>query len=226
MGKENRITQFIDLKKAQLETREEGGVKQLVGFIPYGKKSHNLGGFIEIINPTAFRKSLADGYDVKALVSHDSGMILGRVKNSTLSLEDSADGLRAVVTLGNTSYAQDLWENVKRGDAPGLSFGFQTVEDKWMQTEEETVRELVSVRLLEVSFGVVWPAYEDTTASVRSREDYIERMRELLKENTTRAAEEAPGGKTQEEPQKNEELRSGPSLQDLEKELEMLQKSI
>ena len=69
----------IDIK-ANVEIREEGESKKIVGIIPYNVRSVDMG-FIEVITPTAFDRTIQDGADVKALVAHDTAKILGRVKN-------------------------------------------------------------------------------------------------------------------------------------------------
>ena len=58
--------------QADVTIREatESEPRKLVGLIPYNKPSVDIG-FIEIITPTAFDKTLSDRADVKALVSHD-----------------------------------------------------------------------------------------------------------------------------------------------------------
>ena len=117
-------------------------------------------GYFEMITPTAFNKTLADRADVKALVSHDTAKILGRVANKMLVLTSTPEGLSCDVTIGNQSYALDLYESVKRGDVTTMSFGFyidqeDVLYDKDQDTETHYLR---SVALIEVSFGVVFPA--------------------------------------------------------------------
>jgi hypothetical protein len=57
---------------------------------------------------------------------------------------------------------------MKRGDVSSMSFGFSVPPkgDKWSQ--DGATRELHQVRLHEVSIVTGFPAYEATTASVRS----------------------------------------------------------
>ena len=63
---------------------------RIVGrIIPFRELSVDLGGFREWIAPEAVDSVLSDGTDVRALVAHDSRMVLGRVGNGMLRLEKS-----------------------------------------------------------------------------------------------------------------------------------------
>ena len=67
--------------------REEEGARFLEGLIPYNKRSLKLP-FYEYIERTAFNKTLADGFDVKALYGHDYNNVLGRVFRSHKAIEE------------------------------------------------------------------------------------------------------------------------------------------
>jgi len=173
--REKELRQF-DFQKVEIRKAEEGPTK-LVGLIPYGKRSVKLGGFYEIIKPSAFRRTMENGSRVVALRNHNDDQILGSTKSGTLRLIDSEDGLVCEVDLPRAVYAQDLAESVTRGDVNTMSFGFYTIQDDWYQDDKgDWVRDLLEARLLEVSFGVVFPAYEDTTTEARKKlQDYINR---------------------------------------------------
>jgi HK97 family phage prohead protease len=122
-------------------------------------------GTTEIIDKTAFRKTLADKTNVKALFNHDDSKVLGTTDNGTLELENSEDGLLCRCELPNTSYANDLFEIVKRGDVKTMSFGFLPV--KWEDSENGKLRTLKEVKLDEVSYCVSYPAYPETNSVIR-----------------------------------------------------------
>ena len=89
---------------------------------------------------------------------------------------------------------------MRRGDVNQMSFGFNTIRDKWEQIGDQVVRTLLEVRLFDVS-PVTYPAYPQTSAQVRSK------VMEF-----TRVSDSAPGqeahpenGKTQ--PQAGRNLR-------------------
>lgn len=157
----------IDIR-TEIELREEQDKpRTIVGKIPYNSRSVDMG-FLEVITPTAFTKTLTDGADVKALYAHDSAKVLGRTKNGTLRLVPDADGLVCECDLPDTSYARDVYELIKRGDVTTMSFGFYPVKVRQEIEDGKAVDYLQEVRLIEVSFAVAFPAYEATNSEARS----------------------------------------------------------
>lgn len=156
---------------ANVEIREDGENKTIVGVIPYNSRSVEMWGFVEVITDSAFTKTLSDGSDVKALFAHDSSKILGRTKNGTLKLSNGmigeVAGLVCECAVSDTSYSRDLYALIKRGDVTTMSFGFYPVKERIEKDGEDEVHYLLEVRLIEVSFGVAWPAYEETTSLAR-----------------------------------------------------------
>ena len=148
-----------------LTGQESDGVRVISGFIPYNKRSENMG-FFEYITDTAFNKTLADGADVRALINHNTDQLIGRVSNGSLKLESREDGLYAEVTLPDTQYARDAYELIKGGYNNGLSFGFSIVNEDCSYEEGFECHYLREVRLYEISFCVSFPAYESTQASI------------------------------------------------------------
>lgn len=139
----------------------------------FNHKSQDLGGFKESIAPGAFTRSLKNNVDVKALFNHDPNMILGRVKNGTLSLAQDERGLkwRAVLDPTNTQH-KDIHSSIKRGDIDECSFAFMVPPDgdQWTETNGNedyfADRMLKDVDLLDVS-AVTYPAYLGTNVSAR-----------------------------------------------------------
>ena len=80
-GKMKQETRNFD---AHFELREEGEGMTFVGYAAkFNSPSEDLGGFVETIEPGAFRRSLRSRNDVKLLVNHDTGRVLA---SSRLSL--------------------------------------------------------------------------------------------------------------------------------------------
>jgi HK97 family phage prohead protease len=129
----------------------------------------------EIVKKGAFARSLAAAgrgeWDVKAYADHNPERLLGTTKTGTLELEDREDGLLARIRLNpNVSFHRDLAEIVRTmGKSLGLSFGFYSTNAN--KVNEDGVRELRDVKLVEVSaLTGLSPYYPSTisTVSVRS----------------------------------------------------------
>jgi hypothetical protein len=145
---------------------------KLVGYAAvFNSRSHDLGGFHEVIAPGAFDRSLTENPDVFALVEHDANRVLARTTNGTLRIQPDSHGLRVEIDPADTSYARDLLALVKRGDVAGMSFRFRPFQggDSMDLRSNPPVRTLKSVLLKEVSI-VVNPAYPATEVSVRALE--------------------------------------------------------
>ena len=132
----------------------------------FNKLSLDLGGFQERIRPGAFTRSLEESPDVRATLEH--GAVVGRTKNKTLRLREDDRGLFAEIRPADTSTGKDLVKSVRRGDLDQMSFKFRTITDDFHMEDEVVVRELIEAHLLDVAV-VAFPAYEETSASVRSR---------------------------------------------------------
>jgi HK97 family phage prohead protease len=155
------------IRNTQIRAETKNDSRWVEGIIPYNSKSYPIWGTTEIIDEGAFRKTLTDKANVKALYNHDDSRVLGTTKNETLILEDSEEGLICKCKLPNTSYANDLYEIVTRGDVRTMSFGFIPV--KWEDTENGKFRTLKEVKLDEVSYCVSYPAYPETNSKTYMR---------------------------------------------------------
>lgn len=143
----------------------------------FNTESHLLGEFVETISPKALEN--ADLSDVRCLIDHNSSYVLGRTKADTLSLNVDDEGLYFRCQLPNTTYARDLYENIKLGNVNQCSFGF-TVDEGGDVFEKRsdglfkrTVNKIKS--LFDVSV-VTYPAYEDTDVAPALRS--IENIKE------------------------------------------------
>ena len=151
-----------------VELREEGDTLTAIGYAAiFDRLSGNLGGFLERVEPGAFRSTLKQA-DVTALFNHDPNNLLGRSSAGTLRLEEDDKGLRYEVDLPSTTLGRDVAELLRRRALIGSSFGFRTSSDSWGETEDSyPLRTLSEVALRDVG-PVVYPAYSDTEASLRS----------------------------------------------------------
>lgn len=145
--------------------------KHVIGYAAvFNSRSGNLGGFTEEIRPGSFRRSLESSTDIRALLDHDSRLVLGRRSAGTLKLSEDDRGLMIDITMPDTSYARDVAELLKRGDVSQMSFGFSVPpgSDIWGEGEGGIRhRTLTECNLAEVSI-VTFPAYEETSCAIRS----------------------------------------------------------
>lgn len=155
---------------SRVETRETpDGKRYIDGLIPYGSRSEDLGGFIEQIDPAAFRKTIADGAEVFAFWAHNEAEVLGSRTAGTLKLENRAEGLFFSVEMRDNAISEDRWQAVQRGDVAGVSFGFITEREEWDNAQKPALRTLKEVRLLELSPGVSFPAYKGAQSAAALR---------------------------------------------------------
>lgn len=162
--KETRSAGNVELRVS------EGKPAKLVGYAAvFNSLSEDLGGFREIILPTAFNRAMSEAHDVRAFVNHDQGKIIGRTKAGTLNLEVDEHGLRVEIMPTDTQVGRDAIADVRAGNLDQMSFAFRAVTDRWRTEEGTAVRELEDLELLDVSL-VAFPAYPATHVSARALE--------------------------------------------------------
>lgn len=154
--------------------------------------SETLGGifpFKEIVRKGTFTETIKLD-DIRALFNHDPNFVLGRNKAGTLELEEDEIGLRVVITPPDTSWANDLIKNLRRGDISQMSIGFIVLEDTWGTQDGIDIREIKKVQLFDVSI-VTYPAYTQTDVGVRAMESYKDYRSKLDEaQNTVKRAKE------------------------------------
>lgn len=159
------------------EVREEADGMHLTGYAARFNEPSEPLPFIERIAPGAFKRSLKSRNDIKLLWNHDSSTVLGSTRAGTLTLTEDNQGLRVNAVLPDTQAGRDAKVLIQRGDVTGFSFGFTVPKggDTW--NEDGTERTLNSIRLMEVSTGVAFPAYPTTngTAQVRGLDKLAKR---------------------------------------------------
>jgi uncharacterized protein len=186
MSQNNTLESRCFTSEVRAEQREEKTVVR--GYAAkFDSMSENLGGFREIIAPGAFDAVLEN--DVRALINHDSSLILGRTTAGTLRIGADAVGLWYEYDSPDTSYARDLLVSMQRGDVDQSSFQFFVGDDDWKEDSEgRVIRTIKSVeRLLDVA-PVTFPAYQNTTVSKRAL-DTIEKLKAEKTPDTTWQAE-------------------------------------
>ena len=177
------------------EVRETSDGMTLTGYAARFNEPSEPLPFIERIAPGAFKRSLRAKNDIKLLWNHSSSDVLGSTRSGTLRLAEDEFGLRVEADLPDTQAGRDAKVLIQRGDVTGFSFGFTVPPNGDSWNSDGTERTLKSVRLLEVSTGVAFPAYPTTngTAQVRSLEE-ITMAAELDYEMVTVALEKIVAG--------------------------------
>ena len=164
-------TAHVEFRSLDGEIRTEGDGNTFVGYAAMFNSPSEPLPFTERIAPGAFAKSLRNRKrDVRLYVNHNSDMVLASKRSGTLRLTEDDKGLRVEADLPNTTAANDLRELMRTGVVGKMSFGFTVPRggDRWSEDGRE--RELREIALHEVSVVTGFPAYEATTAAVRSLE--------------------------------------------------------
>ncbi|HFI0562777.1 TPA: HK97 family phage prohead protease [Streptococcus suis] len=173
--------------KSNLAVREqqEGQQEKVIEgyFAVYGSETELWPGAFEEIKNGAFDDTLDN--DIRALINHNTELVLGRNKAGTLTLKVDDKGLWARVVINEQDTdALNLYARVQRGDVDQCSFGFNIVEESTEFREDGTVKWTIEkIDLHEVSI-VTFPAYEATGVQARKRdfEDLQERTLESRKQ--------------------------------------------
>lgn len=152
------------------QTREENNAPHISGyFVVFNSVSEIGPGMTESVAPGAFKNTLSG--DIRALVNHDSTLVLGRTKAHTLELREDERGLWGDITINPEDRdAMNLYERVKRGDVDQCSFGFDIVSEDTDYRDDGSIHWTIrEVKLHEVSC-CTFPAYQETNISARSAE--------------------------------------------------------
>lgn len=126
----------------------------------------------------------ADMSDVRALINHNSDLVLGRCNANvqTMTFEIDDVGIYATIQVNeDDTDAVSLWARTVRGDVDQASFGF--FEDSVEYTDlpdgrmRRTVRSIAQLWELSVC---TFPAYEQTSVSARDTENKAKIKKEIL----------------------------------------------
>lgn len=160
---------YFTVPDLEVRASEDGKPFVVKGHAATFNEPYGVADFREQVDPGAFDEALADE-DVMALWNHNPDNVLGNVGSGSLRLSKDKRGLVSEIAFP-ASAARER-EAVERGDVRRMSFGFQTLSDRWERREDGSeTRTLLKVRLFDVS-PVAFPANPKTDLKVaqRSRE--------------------------------------------------------
>lgn len=176
----------LRVRNTELITRDDADNEPTIeGYFAVFNSDYDIApGMSESIAPGAFTEALSG--DVRALVNHDTTLVIGRNKAGTLELKEDSHGLWGKVRINpKDSAAVDLYERVKRGDVDGCSIGFDIEKESTEILDNGDIHWTIEkiMPLAEVSC-CTFPAYQETNISARTSQ----RVEEL--EKRERQAEE------------------------------------
>jgi HK97 family phage prohead protease len=142
--------------------------------LSYNTLSADLGGFKERLQPGCFAQHLKTAPDVLCRREHETGFLLGRTKNGTLTLQDGPDGLDFRCTIDpKDPIAVSTRAAIQSGLIDSMSFAFSINGDDGQSFSAPDrngllTRTITRAILLDVA-PVASPAYpRGTSVSARS----------------------------------------------------------
>ena len=161
---------LIPIQSEFVTRAEENGELVIEGYFAVFDSNYDIApGMSESITRGAFAKSISG--DIRALVNHDTTLVIGRTTVRTLELREDERGLWGRIVINpKDSDATNAYARVERGDVSQCSIGFDIVKEDTEIREDGSVHWTIrDVKLWEVSL-CTFPAYEETSIDARARE--------------------------------------------------------
>lgn len=180
---------------SDFKTREDGKDLRIEGyFVVFNSTYEMWPGATESVAEGAFDETIGD--DIRALIDHETRLVLGRNSAGTLELKQDSHGLWGSILINpNDQDAMNLYARVQRGDVNQCSFGFDILDEETEFLEDGSVHWTINrVKLYEVSV-CTFPAYTETSVQARKQDykDLIDRRaaayREELRSRLKKGAE-------------------------------------
>lgn len=181
----NREKRQMRTASTEFATRDDNGALAIEGYFAVFNSNYEIApGLSESIAPGAFDNTLSG--DIRALINHDTTLVLGRTKANTLQLRTDNHGLWGHIDINpNDTDAMNLYNRVQRGDVDQCSFGFDIISEETDFREDGSIHWTIKeVELYEVS-PCTFPAYEETNIAARTKErdELIRRKNEAWKQS-------------------------------------------
>lgn len=175
-------SRYLTRSFSDFQIRQDGEDKHPVieGYFSVFNSNYELGdGMSESIAPGAFDGTISG--DVRALIDHETRLVLGRTTAGTLQLRQDEHGLWGHVDVNPKDVdAMNLVARLERGDVNQCSFGFDITDEEIEFREDGSIHWTIkAVKLYEVSV-CTFPAYTETGVALRrkSLEDIEQRKTE------------------------------------------------
>ena len=158
-----------------IERDDTSQAKQIQGYaILFNQESNDLGGFTEVIEPTALNG--VDLSKVQLIYGHEHNSILARADSGNLTLAVDDSGLFFVATLADTTVANNVYADILAGNLKGMSFGFTIPRngDTWTRDIQGNVLHIVNqIGILGELTVTPNPAYSETSVEIKRSLDQI-----------------------------------------------------
>ena len=191
----NRALMQIRTIPSEVQIRSDGEKPRIEGYFAVFNSNYEIAkGYTESIAPGAFSDELHA--DVRALIDHETRLVLGRTIAGTLELREDERGLWGGIDINpNDTEAMNLHARVQRGDVSQCSIGFNIIDEEFEEREDGTYHWTIKkVKLYEVSC-CTFPAYEETEISARKAdiEELEKRKADAWRETRRKRLKEALG---------------------------------
>ena len=153
--------------------------------VVFNKLSQDLGGFREIIRPSAITEELINNSDIIANYEHDNSNMMARLRKGkgNIDLKIDEHGLKFRYDIPNTVKGDELWSHIERGEIDQCSFAFgidysdPAAEKYHVDKDGVTIREILKIAALYDISAVINPAYPDTEVYTRDIDHVNENIR-------------------------------------------------
>ena len=170
---------------ADCEVRATRRGRTIEGYgIVFNRESKDLGGFVEVIDPSAV-DGILERQDVLALLNHNEERgVLARYTNGegTMELEVDSKGVKYRFEAPDTALGEEVLSGIRRGDIRTSSFAFPVSKEgqKWEKRSDGTdLRRIMKFNGIYDMSPVYREAYADTSVAVRN---YVEMRTEKKNE--------------------------------------------
>jgi HK97 family phage prohead protease len=172
-----KLTRVLNLQLRQFDSDSN----DVEGVAAVFDREADLGWFTERIDRHAFDHT--DMSDVVLNFNHDNSLLLAGTRNGSLQLQVTDEGLLQKASIIDTTQGRDVMKLVRSGLISSMSFAFTIADGGEIWETRSDGREYRTItdidRIYDVSL-VVFPAYPQTSAWMRSGDELAEQHKALM----------------------------------------------